>query len=71
MKNAAKQPAADQPDVDPEELIEASDERNSPLTPPEVPAGLESAVEWDTPVTSSGSAAPKVPMEDEGNIPSS
>jgi len=68
MKNPAKQPAVDHPDVDPEEMIEASDERNSGTTPAEVPAGLESAVEWDTPVTASGSAAPKVPMEDEDNI---
>jgi hypothetical protein len=68
MKNAPKHPTVDHPDVDPEEMIEASDERNSALTPPEVPAGLESAVEWDTPATSSGSAAPKVGMEDEGSI---
>ena len=59
-----KHAVSENPDVDPEEIIEASEERNSPLTPPEVPAGVENVVEWDTPVTS----ASKAELEDEGNI---
>lgn len=67
--NEAKAPEpAEDPEIDPQEMIEASDERTSPDVPPEVPAGLEAMVEWDTPTTSSGSAAPKVGVDDEATV---
>jgi hypothetical protein len=68
MKNPVKPQPSDDPDVDPQEVIEASDERNTVDTAPEVPAGLEGAVEWDTPVAAKGTPAPKVNMDDEESV---
>lgn len=68
MKNPAKPQPADDPDVDPNEVIEASDERNTVERAPEVPAGLEGATEWDTPVGATGTPAAKSGLDDEETV---
>jgi hypothetical protein len=68
MKNPVKPEPANDPAIDPNELIEASDERETVETAPEVPAGLEGAMEWDTPVGSEGLAAPKAGPDDEESV---
>jgi hypothetical protein len=65
MKNPVKPEPADDPEIDPNEMIEASDERVTADSAPEVPAGLEGATEWDTPVSATGTPVRKPDGDDE------
>jgi len=53
------------PDRDPAEMIEASEDLNGVSTPPEVVPGVEELTEWDTPIGAAGESAPRVLPEDE------
>lgn len=68
MKNPTKPQQMEDPEIDPQEMLEASSDVTSPKTPADVPAGLEAATEWDTPVGSSGEVAPKVGLDDEESV---
>lgn len=53
------------PDHDPSEMVEASEDVASGDTPPEIVPGVEELTEWDTPMGSSGAPAPRVMPEDD------
>ena len=53
------------PDRDPEEMLDASENLKSGDTPPEIFPGVENLTEWDTPVGAAGESAPRVMPEDE------
>jgi hypothetical protein len=53
------------PDIDPEEIVEAVQDEPADLIAPEVNPATAELTEWDAPPSSSGRAAPKVLPEDE------
>lgn len=53
------------PEFDPEELIESTESPRADAAPPEVNPATEQLTEWDLPPSSSGKSAPKVMPEDE------
>ena len=55
----------EEPDRDPTEMVEASEDMSSGDTPPEIVPGIENLTEWDTPVGSAGESAPRVMPEDD------
>ena len=59
--------ANEDPDHDPSEMLDASEEISSGDTPPEIVPGVEELTEWDTPIGSAGAAAPRVTPE--GDVP--
>jgi len=59
----------DDPDFDAEEIEDASSERITPHIAPEVDRKTENITEWDEPPAAAGVSAPKVPLEDEAEVP--
>jgi len=57
--------ANEDPDRDPAEMVEASEELTGTNTAPEIVEGVEELTEWDTPVGAAGDSAPRVRPEDE------
>ena len=58
-------PENNDPDRDPAEVVEASEDVNSPNLPPEVVSGTEEITEWDEPYGTTGVSAPRVlPTDD-------
>jgi len=55
----------DEDDLDPQEIENAADESPVVTDAPENSSRTEYLTEWDTPPHALGTAAPKVPMEDE------
>lgn len=64
MNPRAKQPQEDD-EVDPEEILAASDETPTEIKPPEVDPQAEELTTWDEPISAKGTEAPKILPEDE------
>jgi hypothetical protein len=58
-------PENSDPDRDPSEMVDASEDVSSGDTAPEVVPGVEELTEWDTPMGATGVSAPRVlPTDD-------
>ena len=53
------------PDRDPAEMVDASEDLKGGDIPPEGVPGVEDLTEWDTPVGAAGESAPRVMPEDD------
>jgi hypothetical protein len=53
------------PDFDPEEIVESAQEQPPDMIPPEVDPATAALTEWDAPPSATGRAAPKVLPEDD------